>query len=599
MQQKRPNQEPPIDLVEQFYKENVDLKAILNARKAKKEVTSGLEPYTGEFGPVQKKHLLNRTMVGMAKRHMDDLEGLSLDEAIDLIFTPEELGEPVNNYFYEMTNEDWKKNHGRDDVGPGDPFVYRNCVKFKDIGNECYHGSRMNATYSFFDKSIYNQSTSIHWKLFMFLHNLIPSNSGPGGYKGLFGYFKLIFDSCYKDYRKTIYDITINPSMLEYLNLGLSRKETPDENYAREVQELFTVGKRPFSKYTEEDVRGVARALVGWRIDLESWKEEGLMTSSFNPLNHDIGDKQFSSFYNNTKIYGRQGEDGTKELDDVIKMIFNTDESARYLSSRLYQFFVYHDISDTVEENIIKPMAKILRENDFSLVEPLKFLLKSEHFFDISFYNSMIKSPQDFVFGLLKEFDLINGDIQNYQEQQNGNNNYIPPERLTNPISKWYYLSDQIRGITSTLGMEIGNPPSVSGWPAYYQAPVYDLFWINSMTLQSRVKFTQLVTIWGLWMQDNNHLTLDKVKYILTYQSANNLEALIQELGNRFLGGDVQLKTKERIKQSVLNGVNESYWTEAINDYKNDPTSNKNRELNNRVQELLSKLLQLGEINLF
>ena len=89
------------------------MKAILNARKAKKEVTSGLEPYTGEFGPAQKKHLLNRTMVGMAKRHMDDLEGLSLDEAIDLIFTPEELGEPVNDYFYEMTNEQWNEKYGR------------------------------------------------------------------------------------------------------------------------------------------------------------------------------------------------------------------------------------------------------------------------------------------------------------------------------------------------------------------------------------------------------------------------------------------------------------------------------------------------------
>ena len=106
MQQRKPNQEPPIYLVEQFYKENVDLKAILNSRKARKDVTAGLEPYTGEFGPAQKKHLLNRTMVDMAKRHMDDLDGLSLDEAIDLIFTPEELGEPVNNYFFEKTNED-------------------------------------------------------------------------------------------------------------------------------------------------------------------------------------------------------------------------------------------------------------------------------------------------------------------------------------------------------------------------------------------------------------------------------------------------------------------------------------------------------------
>ena len=600
VQQRKPNQEPPIDLVEQFYKENVDLKAILNARKAKKEVTSGLEPYTGEFGPAQKKHLLNRTMVGMAKRHMDDLEGLSIDEAIDLIFTPEELGEPVNNYFFEITNEQWNEKYGRDDVGPGEPFVYKDCVRIQELGNdESNENGRWNSTYAFFIERFYNQNTSIHWKLFLFLHNLIPSKDGPGGYKGFFGYLKVIFDSCFEDYRKTIYDITVNSSMLSYLNLGLSRKETPDENYAREVQELFTVGKRPFSKYTEEDVREVARALVGWRIDWDSWMKEGLVTSSFNQWNHDTDDKYFSEFYGNKIIRGREGEDGAKELDDVIEMIFNTEESAIYLSSRLYQFFVYHDISGAVEENIIKPMAKVMRENNFSLIEPLKLLLRSEHFFDVSFYNSMIKSPQDFVFGMLKEFDMFNGVIQNYQQQQNGNDNYTPPERLINPISRWYYFSDQIRWNTSRLGMHLGNPPSVSGWPAYYQAPVYDLFWINSMTIQDRVNFTQLATQWGLWMQDGNHLTLDRVKYILTYQSVDNLDALIQELANRFLGGDVPLKTKDRIKQNVLNGVNESYWTDAVNDYKNNPTPNKKNNLNWRIQELLSKLFQLGEINLF
>ena len=598
VQQKRPNQEQPIDLVEQFYKENVDLKAILNARKAKKEVTSGLEPYTREFGPVQKKHLLNRTMVGMAKRHMDDLEDLTLDEAIDLIFTPEELGEPVNDYFFTITNEQWNEKYGRDDVGPGEPFVYKDCVRY-GYNEECGEHQRFRAVDSFFRKNIYYQNTSIHWKMYLFLHNLLPTNTAPGGYKARFGYLKLIFDSCFEDYRKTIYDITINPSMLEYLNLGLSRKETPDENYAREVQELFTVGKRPFSKYTEEDVREVARALVGWQINWDSRFDEGLVTSRFEKWNHDTEDKQFSSFYNNTIIKGREGEDGAKELDDVIEMIFNTEESAIYLSSRLYQFFVYHDISDTVEENIIKPMAKVMRENNFSLMEPLKLLLKSEHFFDTSFYNSMIKSPQDFVYGMLKEFDMFNGDIQNYQQQQNGNVNYTPPERLTNPISKWYYFDNQIQWNLWRLGMQVGNPPSVSGWPAYYQAPVYDLFWVNSKTIQERVNFTQLVTQWGLWMDDGNHLTLDRVEYILTYQSVDNLDGLIQELANRFLGGDVPLKTKDRIKQNVLNGVNDSYWTNAVNDYKNNPSQQNRNNLDWRLQELLSKLFQLGEINLF
>ncbi|MDB4495625.1 DUF1800 domain-containing protein [Flavobacteriaceae bacterium] len=598
MQQKRPNQEPPIDLVEQFYKENVDLKAILNARKAKKEVTSGLEPYTGEFGPAQKKHLLNRTMVGMAKRHMDDLEGLSLDEAIDLIFTPEELGEPVNDYFYEITNEQWNEKYGRDDVGPGEPFVYKDCVRYGN-NEECGEHQRFRAVDSFFNKSLYNQNTSVHWKLFLFIHNLIPSNAAPGGYKARFGYLKLIFDSCYKDYRKTIYDITINPSMLEYLNLGLSRKETPDENYAREVQELFTVGKRPFSKYTEEDVREIARALVGWQINWDSRFDEGLVTSRFEKWNHDTGDKQFSSFYNNSKIYGREGDDGAKELDDVIEMIFNTNESAIYLSSRLYQFFVYHDISDATEENIIKPMAKVMRENNFSLIEPLKLLLSSEHFFDVSFYNSMIKSPFDFAYGMIKEFNFFEGDLRNYQEEQRNNGNYTPPERLTNPLSRWYYFLENIRWNTWRLGMEIGSPPSVSGWPAYYQAPVYDLFWINSMTIQDRVNFTIQATQWGFNLYDSDKIVLDKVKYILAYQSVDNLDALIQEIADRFLGGDVPLKTKDRIKQNVLNGVNESYWTDAVNDYKNNPTPNKKNNLNWRVQELLSKLFQLGEINLF
>ena len=594
-----PNQEPPIDLVAQFYKENVDLKAVLNARKAKKEVTSGLEPYTGEFGPAQKKHLLNRTMVGMAKRHIDDLDSLTLDQAIELIFTPEkELGEPINDYFFEITNEEWNEMYGRDDVGPGESFVYKDCVRY-GFNEECAQHQRFRAVDSFFRKSIYYQNTSIHWKMYLFLHNLLPTSTAPGGYKSRFGYLKLIYDSCYKDYRKTIYDITINPSMLEYLNLGLSKKETPDENYAREVQELFTVGKRPFSKYTEEDVREVARALVGWQINWDSRFDEGLVTSRFEKWNHDTEDKQFSSFYNNTKIYGREGEDGAKELDDVIEMIFNTDESAIYLSSRLYQFFVYHDISDSVEESIIKPMAKVMRDNDFSIIEPLKILLRSEHFFDVSFYNSMIKSPQDFVYGMIKEFDMFNGDIKNYQEQQNGNDNYTPPERLINPISKWYYFDNDIQWNLWRLGMQVGNPPSVSGWPAYYQAPVYDLFWVNSKTIQDRVNFTQVITQWGLWMGDDNHLTLDKVEYILTYQNVDNLEALIQELANRFLGGDVPLKAKDRIKQSVLNGVSESYWKEAINEYRSNPTENMKNNLNGRVQQLLSKLFQLGEINLF
>ena len=602
VQQKRPNQEPPIDLVEQFYKENVDLKAILNARKAKKEVTSGLEPYTGEFGPAQKKHLLNRTMVGMAKRHMDDLEGLSIDEAIDLIFTPEELGEPVNNYFYEKTNEDWIETYGRNDVAPGQPFVNNASTRRTENSQEEENGdwARRQSIKSWIFKNIYSQNTSIHWRIFIFLHNLIPTDGGQGsGNKGLYGYLKLLFDSCYDDYRNTIFNVTTNPAMLIYLNLAQSRKENPDENFAREVQELFTVGKTPFSKYTERDVREIARALVGWGIDYESIFEEGPIKSKFNPWNHDIGDKYFSEFYKNTIIKGKDGVGGANELKEVINMIFNTEESAIYISRRLYQFFVYHDITLVIEENVIKPMAKVMRENDFSLIEPLKLLLKSEHFFDVSFYNSMIKSPLDFIYGITKEFDLFNGDLRNYDEERNENNNYMPPERLTNSLSRSYYFFRQFEWVGGQIGMELANPPSVSGWPAYYQSPVYDLFWINSKTIKDRVQYSNSATQWGIWMENGYNIVLNKISYILTYSKPDDLDALISELSDRLLGGDIPLNAKNRIKKSILQDKNEAYWKEAIDEYKNNPNEQNKNNLDWRIQNLLSQFFQLGEITLF
>ena len=103
------------------------------------------------------------------------------------------------------------------------------------------------------------------------------------------------------------YNVTTNPAMLIYLNLALSRKETPDENYAREVQELFTVGKRPFSKYTEEDVREIARALVGWHIDYEAIFEEGPMKSNLILGTMILEINIFLNFIKNTIIKVKMG----------------------------------------------------------------------------------------------------------------------------------------------------------------------------------------------------------------------------------------------------------------------------------------------------
>jgi len=99
-----------VDLVAQFREENVDFSKIEQARASRAVVNSGLEPYFGNWGKEQKKHLLNRVLTGYANRHLVDLNNLSLQKSLDLIFTPEKQPSvPVNDYDYEITKEETEK----------------------------------------------------------------------------------------------------------------------------------------------------------------------------------------------------------------------------------------------------------------------------------------------------------------------------------------------------------------------------------------------------------------------------------------------------------------------------------------------------------
>ena len=121
------------------------------------------------------------------------------------------------------------------------------------------------------------------------------------------------------NYKELIKAISLDAGMLKYLNGEKNTKTAPDENYGREMQELFMVGKGPGSGYTEDDVKSAARVLTGWRIN---WEQN--TQSLFDPWLHDTDPKQFSGFYNNTIITGQTGENGANELDQMLNMIFST-----------------------------------------------------------------------------------------------------------------------------------------------------------------------------------------------------------------------------------------------------------------------------------
>jgi uncharacterized protein (DUF1800 family) len=216
-------------------------------------------------------------------------------------------------------------------------------------------------------------------------------------------YTKVLYTHAMGNFKDLTRAITIDPAMLFYLNGRLNTKKAPDENYARELQELFTLGKGPNSKFTEDDVKAMAKVLTGWSINPLT----NPFSTAFVSVNHDSTDKQFSSFYGNTVIKGQTGINaGNTELDELLTMIFKVDEVALFICRKLYEYFVYYEIDDTVETNVIVPLAKVFRDSGYSIKTVLKTLLMSEHFFDTWNRACVIKDPITQQAGFCREMEL-------------------------------------------------------------------------------------------------------------------------------------------------------------------------------------------------
>ena len=149
--------------------------------------------------------------------------------------------------------------------------------------------------------------------------------------------------------------------------------------------------------------------------------------------------------------------------------------------------------------------------------------------------------------------------------------------------------------------MRLFNPPSVSGWPAYYQAPVYDLFWINSVTIKERKNTTEGATRWGVYLGDGINIRFNLKTYLQTFENPEDLNLLIIEMENRLLGSPITERAKQRLFNSVLgeNSLNTNYWTSMVNDYFDDSSEDNRNNLSWRFEQLLFQFFQLGEIHLF
>jgi len=290
----------------------------------------------------------------------------------------------------------------------------------------------------------------------------------------LFQYYNTIETHCIGNFQDLTRTIGINSTMLLYLNGFQNTQSNPNENYARELYELFTLGEG--NNYNETDITETARALTGYN----HWTETGAQIT-FNVSTHDTGSK---TIFGQTDTFGYNG---------LIDNLFSErrDEIAFNICKKLYQYFVSPEIDALLETDIIQPLADTFVANNFEIVPVLKQLFKSEHFFDERALGVVIKSPFDMIFNFLNETTFFYND---------------------NLVDAFLYY-------TNLMGQKIFDPPDVSGWQR-------DEDWINTSTLTARWELTQIYIDYLF----NNGLELTLTDLFKDLTNNSNDPALITQI---------------------------------------------------------------------
>jgi len=529
---------------------------------------SGLAPYSGPWDTEAIIHLLKRTMFGASLADISYFKTLTMSQAVDVLLNPTAPlpSPPVKDY--DTTGAEKPDTT----IAPGTTWVN------EYIDDGLVQGRRIESLKKWAVGVMINQDRSITEKMTLFWHNhFATETSVVAEPQALYKYYTLLRSNALGNFKSLTRSVTVDVAMLKYLNGFLNTNTAPDENYGRELQELFTVGKANNPNYTEDDVKAAARVLTGWRIDLPT------TTTTFDSSKHDSGSKQFSSFYNNTVIAGRSGPTaGDDELDDMLTMIFSKKaEISQFMVKKIYRWFCYYTIDATAQANVIEPLAQILQDNNWEIKPVLAALLKSEHFFDALNRGCLIKSPLDIAVTLCREFNVTFPDPE--AEYQSA-----------------YYMWDFIRNETMTCNQEFGDPPSVSGWPSYYQAPQFYELWINSDTLPKRNMFTDTLIANG-YTRGGKTIKIDPIAFASQLSNPGDPNVLIDDSLAILYRVPVTDTSRNTIKTNILlsGQTSDYYWTNAWNAYLANPTdSMAYQTVYTRLRDLYRYFMNLAEYQL-
>lgn len=526
-------------------------------------VNSGLDPYTGSWEYEQAAHLLRRSMFGPKYAQIKDSINQGLEATIDLLFAEAPIPEPPLNF-----------------TEAEDPFVpigetWINAPYSADLNLRTYRNQSLRA---WTVGRILEEGISIKEKMVLFWHNHFVTGEilDP---KFNYRYISLFLENAIGNFRDLTKMITVNPSMLRYLNGSQNTAVAPNENYARELLELFTIGKGElagpgdYTNYTETDVVQMARVLTGWRdIGFNTLNPDIEVSSTFVPNRHDSGTKTLSERFDNLEINNM----GENEYSFLIDVIFQKDEVAKFIARKFYRWFIYYIITPEAEINVIEPMAQMIVDNNYDVEPALRALLSSEHFYDMLNVGPMIKNPIDFIFSILKQTEMA-----------------FPNDNLNQQYRHWW----QVARTFIPLGMEYYNPPSVAGWKAYYQEPTFYRIWIDSVTFPIRMELIDGLVNNGINVA-GAQTRMNVIGLAASLDDPFDPNSLIEEFAAIFFPQPITQFQKDYLKEVLIPGLPDFEWTVEYGEFINNPTPDLEIAVDNKLRTMIHSMFNMPEFQL-
>ena len=454
-----------------------------------------LSAYQGQLGPSRAAHLLRRATFGPTIEQINQFATLTAPEAIALLFDDQVPGPelPIN----PETGQEW--------------------LQSGNLGAELgLNGLSDHFVMWLMGLALDNSqpvSFSVREKIVFFYHTHFTTNVSKVANSRFLYYQNELFRQFAFDanqppefnFKSLLKKISVDNAMLRFLDGSQNVKGSPNENYGRELMELYAIGRGlegtfptdlpagDYLNYTEQDVQAAARVLSGFKLDdafATLDPDTNLPRGQAATGSHDNDDKQFSARFNNTVISpdpllmpaGQPTADSMlDEISQLIEMIMAQREAALYICRRLYRFYVYHEITEELQNTIISNMADTLIANDYKIQPVITDLLQSQHFYDAvatavddDKYGAIIKSPLDLVTTTYRFFK-------------------IPVANFVTEYELFYTQMGNLRQQMQRMGLNFYEPFEVAGYPAYHQYPAFNRNWISSNYLANRYDFISSV----------------------------------------------------------------------------------------------------------